>query len=179
MPLLEHAVVRALGMHAESVQHPGLADREVGDIDHFLDFAVALGLDLAHLERHEAAEIGFQSPQLLADQAHGLAALRRRHLDPFARCVPRRGDHLLVLGRRRRSDTGDQFAGRGVDRVDACGRGVLEPAAARSPGGAVRGLQAQSLEKLFHYSASCAMRWWPVRPSTTSRDETSLEPPSA
>ena len=38
-------------MHRQAVQHAALADGEIGDVDHFLHFAIAFGLDLAHLER--------------------------------------------------------------------------------------------------------------------------------
>ena len=82
MPLLVHAVPRALGVHREAVEHARLADREVGDVDHLLDFAVALGLDLAHLEAHEAAEEVLLRAQRVAHQAHGFAAPRRRHVAP-------------------------------------------------------------------------------------------------
>ena len=47
----------ALRMHRVAVQHARLADREVGDVDHFLHFAVAFGLDLAHLERDQRTRV--------------------------------------------------------------------------------------------------------------------------
>ena len=56
MPLLVHAVLRAFGVHGLAVKHAGLADGKISDVDHFLDLAVAFGLDLAHLESNEAAE---------------------------------------------------------------------------------------------------------------------------
>ena len=56
MPLLVHAVLGPLGVHRQAVEHARLADGEVADVDHLLDFAIALGLDLAHLEADQAAE---------------------------------------------------------------------------------------------------------------------------
>ena len=90
MPLLVHAMARALGMHREAVQHAALADREVGDVDHLLHFAVAFGLDLAHLERDQRAERILVLAQRLAAQAHGFAAARRRRLAPDLRTQPAR-----------------------------------------------------------------------------------------
>ena len=66
MPLLVHAVLRPLGVHREAVEHARLADREVGDVDHLLHFAQALGLDLAVLERDQRAEILLRRAQRLA-----------------------------------------------------------------------------------------------------------------
>ena len=82
-----------------AVQHARLADREVGDVDHLLHFAVALGLDLAHLERDEAAELRLVLAQFLAHQPHGFAALRRGHPPPLRGDHARRSHHLLVLRR--------------------------------------------------------------------------------
>ena len=69
-------------VHGQAVEHARLADREIGDVDHFLDFAVALGLDLAVLQRHEAAQRILVRAQFFADHADGLAAFRCRHLAP-------------------------------------------------------------------------------------------------
>ena len=88
MPLLVHAVLGALGMHRQAVQHARLADREIGDVDHFLHFPVALGLDLAVLQGHETAERVLVQAKLLGEQADGLAALGRRHRAPA--CAPPR-----------------------------------------------------------------------------------------
>jgi hypothetical protein len=42
MVLVVHAVAGALGVHGGPIERPGLAQRDVGNIDHFLDFASAL-----------------------------------------------------------------------------------------------------------------------------------------
>ena len=82
MPLLVHAVLHPLGVHGAAVEHARLAHGEVGDVDHLLHFAVALRLDLAHLQGHQAAQGILVLAQLLAHQAHGFAALRGRHFAP-------------------------------------------------------------------------------------------------
>ena len=100
MPLLVHAVLGPFGVHGEAVQHARLSDREIGDIDHLLDFAVALGLDLAVFQRYQAAERIFVLAQFLAHEPHRLAALRRRHLAPRGGGGNRRGHHMLVVRER-------------------------------------------------------------------------------
>ena len=82
MPLLVHAMAHALGMHGAAVEHARLAHREVGDVDHLLHFTVALRLDLAHLQGHQAAQGVLVLAQLLTHEAHGFATLRRRHFAP-------------------------------------------------------------------------------------------------
>src|SRR5690606_18826611 len=73
MPLLVHAVLRALGMHRRAIEHARLPDREVRDVDHLLYFAIAFRFDLAGLERHERAERIFVLTKLVADETHGFA----------------------------------------------------------------------------------------------------------
>ena len=66
MPLLVHAVLRALGVHGEAVEHARLADGEIGDVDHLLHFAQAFGLDLAVFERDQRAEVFLGGAQCVA-----------------------------------------------------------------------------------------------------------------
>ncbi len=178
VPLLEHPMTRSLRVHRQAVQHARLADREVGDVDHLLHFAVALGLDLAHLERHEAAEIRLVAPQFVADQAHGLAALRCRHRAPGQRDVVRSRHQLLVLRSGRRAHCSQHLAVRRIDRLDQRSVVVRQPAARRTPGARVDCPEAQALQHRVHArlpTARCA----PVCPATTSRADTSLPPPFA
>jgi hypothetical protein len=53
--LLVQAVLDALGWQRLAAEHPGEAHGVVGDIDHLLDLAVALCLDLADFKRDETA----------------------------------------------------------------------------------------------------------------------------
>ena len=76
MPLFAHSVGGPLRLHRGAVEHARLADGEVGHVDHLLYFAVALGFDLADLERHQRAELIFFLSQGLADQTDQLASLR-------------------------------------------------------------------------------------------------------
>ena len=56
VPLLVHAVLRPFRVHGVAVQHARLPDREIGDVDHLLDLAVALRFDLAVLQGHQTAQ---------------------------------------------------------------------------------------------------------------------------
>ena len=95
-----------------------MADREIRDVDHLLHFTVALGLDLAVLEGHEAAERVFVGAQFFADVPHRLAALRRRHAAPGSAAATADAMHVLVVGGRGAAHLRQALAGRRVDRVD-------------------------------------------------------------
>ena len=78
MPRLGEPVAGALRGDRAAVQLPRETDGEVADVDHLLHLAEPLLRDLPHLERDERAERLLLAPELLAEQAHELAALRRR-----------------------------------------------------------------------------------------------------
>ena len=63
----------------EAVKLARETDREIADVDHLLHFAEALLQDLAGFEADETAERVLVGAQLFAQQAHELAAARRRH----------------------------------------------------------------------------------------------------
>src|SRR5690606_36065847 len=97
VPLLVHAMLRAFGVHRVSIQHARLADREIRDVDHLLNFPIAFGLDLAGLERHERAERVLVTAELIGDEPDELATFRRRNGAPLFERFARRGDHALVV----------------------------------------------------------------------------------
>ncbi len=111
MPLLHHSVLRPLRRDRAAVEHPRLADREVGDVDHLLDFAVALRLDLAVLERDERAECVLVLAQERPERAHGVAALRRGNVAPPARGRDRRGDDCVDIRRIGLAHAGKRLSG--------------------------------------------------------------------
>ncbi len=146
VPLLVHAVAGPLRLHGQAVELARQADREVAHVDHLLDLAEALGEDLAHLERDQPAERLLVLAQLVAELAHDLAALRRRHHAPGRE--RRRGgrDHRLV-GFGVGLDHGrDRLAGRGVDRGQLPPTGGADPLSVRRT--QVGGLDAQLREDL-------------------------------
>ncbi len=134
MPLLEHAVFGSLARHGESVELARQADGEIGDIDHLLHFALALGQDLAHFERDQRAEIVFEAPQLVADLAHDLAALGGgEHAPAFEhfRCL---GHHRLVFFGRREPNARQFAAIGGIERSDGLSARGRDPFSAACPG---------------------------------------------
>ena len=82
MPLLVHAMLRALARHRKTVKLTGKTDREIRDVDHFLNFAFAFGENLAHFERHQHAEIVFEQTQFVAYFTRDLATLGSRKHTP-------------------------------------------------------------------------------------------------
>ena len=105
----------ALGLHGGSVEHPGLPDRKVGHVDHFLNLAIALRLDLSHLQRDERAQLIFFLAQGLANQPDKLSPLWRGNQAPcHERLLRARHDVFIVLGCAA-ADGGDGFARRRID----------------------------------------------------------------
>ena len=82
MPGFHHPVIGTLGRDGAAVELARQPDREVANIDHLLNFARALGHDLAGLERHQRPEIMLGGAQLLGKKPHQLATPRRRHRTP-------------------------------------------------------------------------------------------------
>ena len=149
MPLLVHTVLRSLGVHGFAVQHPRLAERKVRDIDHFLDFAVAFGLDFAHLEADETAECVLVLAQGIADPAHGFATKRSRAAPPGPCGFRGAGDEPVVVVERGRGDARDPLACAGVERVDS--RAVRDRhRLVADPGSGVALAKPETLENRLH-----------------------------
>ena len=187
MPLLAHVMILALAGHGQTVELARQSHREVADIDHLLDFAFALGADLAHFQGDERAERLLVGAQTLAEPAHDLAAKGRRHLAPLEegavgavddRVVLGLGD--LVHGRDPRAVDGGEDVERGagadpiateatrVDVLDAecaenaaCSRGR---AARAHPAGRCQRHQIRSRLR-FHFSLRTVSRYHPVTTS--------------
>ena len=109
----------ALRMHGQAVQHARLADREIGDVDHFLNLAVALGLDLAVLQGHQAAERILVGAQFLAPS--GASPRRASGPAPGASCargLDRGAKHMLVVLGGGAAHPREALPGRGIDRLD-------------------------------------------------------------
>ena len=92
MPGLHHPVAGALGGDRQSIELPRQAEGEVADIDHFLNFTLALFEDLRVLQRHQFAKLVLVRPKDLAEQSDQLAPLGRRHAPPFQKGLSGRGD---------------------------------------------------------------------------------------
>ena len=128
MPLLHHPVPRPLRAHRQAVELTREAGREVADVDHLLHFAVPLGADLPHLERHEIAERLLHLAQRVAQVAHELAALRRGRHPPRLEGGDGVADHLVVRLGRRLQHARNRLARRRVVRHELLGVRVADPA---------------------------------------------------
>ena len=146
MPLLVHAVLGPFGMHGEAVQHARLPDGKIGDIDHLLDLAVALGLDLAVFHGDETAERILVAAQFFAHEPHRFTALRRRHLPPCGGCRHGRAHDLLVVLERGAANLRQPPAGRRIDGIDQRPVGLLAPALAAGPGSGIDVAKSQDLQ---------------------------------
>src|SRR5215472_10553406 len=82
MPLLHHAMARALGGDCQSVELSRDTDGEIADVDHLLDFAETLLDDLAGLQRDQFAQCLLADAELLAKESDKLASAWRGHVSP-------------------------------------------------------------------------------------------------
>ncbi len=82
MPLLHHPMARPFAGNGEAIELAGEADREIADVDHFLDFAKAFGADLAGLDGDQFTERSLGGAQFLAEQPDEFPAPRRGGRSP-------------------------------------------------------------------------------------------------
>src|SRR5690606_30033942 len=134
VPLLVHAVAGALGMHGQAVELAREADREVGDVDHLLDLAVAFRLGLAHLQRDQRAERVLVPAQRVGAQADGLAAARGGGGAPGLEALLRALDDGLVVLAAGGLDLRQHLAVGRVHRLQHPGAGGLRPLAIAQEG---------------------------------------------
>ncbi len=129
VPGLEHAVPGALGRDRAAEELAREADGEVADVDHLLHLAEALLGDLAGLERDERAERLLLAPQLLAEQAHELAAARCGDVAPGLEGLGRARDGGVGAGGVAAREVCEQLAGDGRAHLEiAVGeRRAIEP----------------------------------------------------
>ena len=107
MPGLGHAVARTLRGDGEAVQLARETHGEVADVDHLLNFAQALGDDLANFEGHQRTQGLLRGAQFLSQQAYELAPSRRRDLAPGKESGVGAVDDRRHVGCRRLPDPGD------------------------------------------------------------------------
>ena len=98
--------------HRQPVELARESHREVADVDHLLDFALALGADLAHFEGDQCAERLLFLAQTLSELAHDLATAGRGDLAPIEEGAVGAVDDLVVFG------LGDLVHGRDSRAVD-------------------------------------------------------------
>src|SRR5205085_10260458 len=102
-------------------------EREVADVDHLLDFALALFDDLAGLDGYQPAELRFVLAQLFGEEARQFAAPRWRDFAPSEKGALGASDHAVkVLA----AVAADRCDARAVDR-----RGDRQVASRQQVGG--------------------------------------------
>lgn len=114
MPGLGETVAGALGGDRTAVELAGEADREVADVDHFLDLAERLGADLARFDGDEVGQLVLVVTQQLAQAAHEFAAAGRRRGAPGEERLAGGGDGLLGVLGGGRAQTEEVFPGDGA-----------------------------------------------------------------
>ena len=82
MPVLGEPMTGALAGDRLSVKLPAEPDGKVADVDDLLDFAAALGQNLAGFPGDERRQFFFAVAKGVADPAHKLAAHRGWHIAP-------------------------------------------------------------------------------------------------
>ena len=76
-------MARPFRLDCQAVEHAGLADREVANVDHLLHFTLAFRDDFSGLKRHELTKLRFQIAQCVTQTANSLATHRRWRGAPF------------------------------------------------------------------------------------------------
>src|SRR4029077_12670071 len=109
-----------LRLNGQSVKHPRLANREIADVDHFLNFAFAFGDDFPGLERDELAELMFQLAQRVSQTPNSVATDGPRSFSPFLERFLRARDRFFVIFVRRSANAGKFFSVDRRDLVDLC-----------------------------------------------------------
>ena len=90
-------MIGTLRRHRQTVQLARQPVGEVADVDHFLHLALPLGKDLAHLQRHQGAEVVLLLAQRIAEPANEVTAARRRDPAPFEKRRLGAANYLIVL----------------------------------------------------------------------------------
>ncbi|KPW59959.1 Uncharacterized protein ALO80_05928 [Pseudomonas caricapapayae] len=118
MPGFTHVVAGTFRGNGQAVQLTRQTDREVADIDHFLNFAQALLSDLACFDRHQFAQISLVLAQHFTKDPYQLATPGGRHCAPLQKCAVRSVDARRHLRAAFKRDRGDLAAiNRGVNRI--------------------------------------------------------------
>src|SRR5437667_2045499 len=97
MPLLHQTMVFSLRLNRQAVKHARLADGEIADVDHLLNFAFTFGNDLAGLESDELTKLMFQLAERISETANSIATDRAGRSSPFFERFLRTRDRGLVI----------------------------------------------------------------------------------
>src|SRR3954463_7638559 len=106
MPVFSKSVASPLAGDRLAIKLTAQSDREVADIDDFLNFAAGLGHDLTRFPGDKSCQVVLVLAKGITDSANELAAGWRRRVAPHRKAADRllnRGFHLLGRHRRKLS----------------------------------------------------------------------------
>ena len=103
-------MVRAFGRDGQPVKLARQPRRKTANVDRLLDFAEALGQDLAGFDGDKLAKRGLVRAQLVAEQPDKLATHWRRHLAPFDESRMRSLYGAIHISLPRQLDTADELS---------------------------------------------------------------------
>ena len=86
MPLLDEAVHWTLALDVESVKLTRETHREIGDVDHLLNFALTLRKNFSDLKCHQLSERFFLIAKQITELADDLTTLWSRNHAPLVVC---------------------------------------------------------------------------------------------
>ena len=85
-------MTRPFRLNGQSVKHPRLPNSEVADVDHLLNFALALSDDFSRLDRDQLPEFVLEFAQRVTKLTH-----RSGRNTPFQKRFLRARDRLVVI----------------------------------------------------------------------------------
>ena len=134
MPLLHQTMVFSLRLNRQAVKHARLADGEIADVDHLLNFAFTFGNDLAGLESDELTKLMFQLAQRISEAANSIATDRAGRSSPFFERFLRTRDRCLVILVRGGANTCQPPAIDRRDLVNFCATAAAGPITGENTG---------------------------------------------
>ncbi len=137
-------------MHHQAIQLTRKANGEVEDVDHLLYLTMALGFDLAHLQRHQIAQGFLDLAQGVAEVADHLAALGGGNLAPAFESRLGILHDLGIGGAGRLPDFRNRFSGCGVVGDELLALSILEPGLRAAAGARVDILYVELLKQCLH-----------------------------
>src|SRR5436190_419666 len=166
MPLLHQTMVFSLRLNRQAVKHARLADGEIADVDHLLNFAFTFGNDLAGLESDELTKLMFQLAQRISETANGVAADGARCSSPFFERFLRARDGCLVIVLGSGANAGQPPAINRRDLVDLCPAAAPFAVEDSCVVLAEREFLEDRLHRYFRFRQYCRIK--PIASSTTS-----------
>src|SRR5260370_40037501 len=118
VPLLHEPVIPPLRRDLSTVKLSGLSNREVTDVDHFLDLSTGFTEDLSVLEADQAGQVVLRPPEGVTQLAHHVAPLWSRHRPPPAESLKGCPDGARAIGFARAPNVRKDVSRRRITRLN-------------------------------------------------------------